>query len=1199
MQGHTTGTGRWRSKGSHLYVGVDWVMRGVAGSESGVDMVLASRAEQVWGLDRSLRLFKEDFEESGIAVEFGENDVVTAGLLRAGILAGRRVAALFEMRGLRQAMDVLYEASRVVISGQGAGLVIACESHGSGPRNWNSRGTSGKGVRDPERTVVRGKPGLVHDVPADARELAVYLGLPVILPGSAGEIEEYVNEGLRLSRTARTLVMMWLTPTLVGSGETEHGGHDGSVRAAPPGELRPDDTSTPFHLEVRRRELSRLLNPPVQGEEVPLAFITIGTAHTSLRHALSILGQSGKFPILKMAHVNPADRRAIEQFLLRCKRVIVVEGGRSILEQNIHGIARELTRANHVNVAEVYGKLLPGAAAANAEGTASAAGGDDGRHLTLGQRRLATMIGRMGWNPAGAAMGLPWSTDLHPSELALRLGPVLRALRQGDQRMLEARLAAAESDADASLEVRLQRRARGRGDESLVRLLVNSAMEDLREELSQAAADRRAIQLEVESIDTAPLEEQEGRRTVVELERRRLASVGRAAISHAIRRRLSMTFLVLPDSAEKAQRLDTAEADRLVRGVIREAETSVATVTTLDPSDGPAFRHALKNEVLFAGVSVVIIDTEQARSAAPVAGPAEEWAHLGFAPIQAWVRAGGASCTLGYEWLLRRGWDNPSVLDGVRGPKLERPIEGDWRRTALDGWDHFEEIRLARSRAPRETARWFEEATLPDPEYRHGKDPTWRAHVCGPSGPAMDLAVLLMEQAGQRMGYRVQLLRGRDGSGSFAQFVFTRPAAGEQPMPITARTPYGGADVILALDKSSLAEAMDEEGGHRVACAGRTSALLDNSPSLAEALLAEDGGSTGREGDEELARLLQPGGLLHVQAAEMSGQLLNGRDLAGVVLVGTAFQRGLIPVSWESLHRASQRISGDSLNQVPTALRLGRGLALRETGEILGEKPARMPTARQMVRMHERIMRSRRKFGSRRRAAEFRTEATATLEVMPGLRRADPSGDTERMLTLRLVDCEVWGGIATCREYARRIAAIYKAESEGNEYRVTRKAIQELAWGMLYADPVFVAATVARPDRLREEERRRGCRRTAEDRLTVRVRMRVGPPVAANFGLGPLAGVYIGLSTRWCAVLGECRFLRHWPWWSRREKQYRQQSIDLMERCARSLPGRESVWQEILGQMGQVRGCEPRRLALIRRSRVAIASLLELSGESM
>lgn len=1195
---------RWRTKGSHLCVGVDWVMRGVIGAEIGVDMLLASRAEQVWGLDRSLRLFKDDLDEGAISVELAENDVVTAGLLRAGILAARRVVALFEMRGLRQAFDVLYETSRVTGSPQGAGLIVACESHGPSTRVWSP---------DPSAaapSAPRGKPGLAQALPADPRELAVYLGIPLLTPSSPSEIAADINEGLRLARAARSLVMLWITPMLVGSGETEHDSRDTSIRAASPAEIRPDDTSTPFHVEVRRRELSRILNPPVQGEESPLGFITAGTAHTSLRHALNLLGQTGRFPILKLAHLNPVDRRAVEQFLLRVKRVIVVEGGRSILEQNVHGIARELARAGHENVAQVYGKLLPPILPADPSDPHTPASvvpipsALPQPDLSPGQRRLAAMISKMGFNPAGAAAGLPWTTDLHPSEIALRLAPILQSLRVGDPKARTESLARLQELAGAPLTLARPRPRTSRRDESLVRLLVDSAVEDLREELSQPAADRRPIDLDVESIDTAPLEEHPGRRTIVEFERRRLAGVGRAAITHAIRRRLSITFLILPDSVEKAQRFETSEADRLVRGVIREAEAPAAAVTTLDPSDGPAFRHALKGEILFPGVSVVIVDAQPARLAPPIAGPAEEWAHLGYAPIQAWVRPGSANGTLCYEWLTRRGWDQPSLLDGVRGPRIERH-RSDWLGpTALDGWDHFEEIRLARTRAPRASTRWFEDFALPDPVVRNARDPHWRIHLCGPAGRSLDLAVLLLEQAGQRMGYRVQVLRGRDGAGAFAQIAFSRPTPGEPLPPITPRIPYGQADLLLALDERCLIEALDADGGHRVASTIRTAAVLDNSPHLSEALGA--GASTADESPagSDLAPHFTPQGFLPLQAAEISAELLNGRDLAGVALLGAAFQKGWVPLTWESLHRASQRVPDDPLNLIPTALRLGRSFVLGpnsvpdQNHDLRSPVHAEtLPRAEAVIRRHHTLIRRRIwRFGSARRADAFRRQAYTLLDAVPGLRRADSTTDFRSLLALRFVDCEVWGGMSACAEFSRRILAIYRAEDPAGDYPVTRGAIQELARGMLYADPVFVAATVSRPDRLRAQRRLRGCRPFANDRLTLTLRMRVGPPIAANFGLGPLAGVYVSLSSPLCTLLGSCRFLRWWPWWARREKQYRQDILSLFDRCPGDLPQRAPLWIEIINQLQRVRGCEPRRLALIRRSRMAIAAALELAA---
>ena len=290
-----------------MSIGIDWVLRGVLESETGVDLLLASRAEPIPALTTAWLRFADDLDESGVARELAESDTITAGLMRAALLARRRVVGLFEMRGFRQAVDALFDAGQIRVSPRSGGVLVVCHSR------WNFG-------RPPEpATSASGWQSVHRPQISDPRDLAAYLDVPILAPSAPAECARMLNEAIRLSRAGGTLVMLYLSPLIMGGGETEP--HiDESARRGIPSIVDPrtEDRGTPFQTEVRRRRLDQVFNSPLPGEVVPLAFITFGTAHAALRHALSLLDLSGRLPILRLGCINPFDPQPIEQFLRRC-----------------------------------------------------------------------------------------------------------------------------------------------------------------------------------------------------------------------------------------------------------------------------------------------------------------------------------------------------------------------------------------------------------------------------------------------------------------------------------------------------------------------------------------------------------------------------------------------------------------------------------------------------------------------------------------------------------------------------------------------------------------------------------------------------------------------------------------------------------------------------------------------------------------
>ena len=1133
----------WKSRTrreKELNLGIDWVLRGILESEAGVDLVLASRAEPIPGLAASLTRFRTEFEESGIATEQAESDTITAGLLRAALLARRRVVGLFELRGFRQAVDALYDAGQIRVNPRSGGVLVVSHSR------WNF----GRILDTPR--LASGWQTVRRSALSDPRDLATYLDLPIIAPSAPAPCAQSVNEALRLSRASGSLVVLYLSPLIMGGGETDPHLEDAPNRVGhsatdPRGEGR----GTPLLIEIRRRRLDQVFNAPLPGEVVPVGFITFGSAHAALRHALALLGLTGRVPILRLGCANPFDPLAVEQFLGRCERVIVIENGRAFVEQGVHLLAEQLRRGGD-RTAEVYGKSLP----------------------ALADR------------PTGS---IACEIELHPSELAESLGEIFADRRTaGGHDTVGDRLASLRAARPESTRLMFERSRPSAREQHLIRPLVDAVIEELRDELSVAGADRPATELSVEPLDTATLERPEGQRQIIEMERRRVPTVGRSAITHAILRHHETTFLVLPDPPDRSSGIDPADVDRLARSMVSERESRQLRIIRTDPTDLAAFARDLRSAVLGAGVSVVIIDARSAAEPENVAGPSRLWVERGFAPVESTVIPSSPRAAVAFAWLIRRGWNHTAVLDGVHGPRLHTADPSDPLTTPLDAWPGFEEYRLHRRRPPEQAAGrgWATEPPPPTPRHQHVA--AWHAHVCGRNESDVQQALRLIESAGRRMGYRVQALLGRAGAGWFSQIALTHPRANEPVQPITPRIPWGSAHVVIAMDFESLVESIEFEGHLAVASPQCTSLVLDLSPAIAASL--DEGIDSGRYVvPGELNAIIPPVERLVLRAGELcEGRLKSRRDVAAT-LVGAAFQRGLIPITEASLHDTAAAMDDHGLGHQPQAVAFGRSLAAASADQAALDDPT-PPGPESLVRLHAAIM-SRRRPGRRASSAQFRQLALGTLDAVTGLRRTDPTRLSERRFIARLIDCEYWGGLATARSYAHAVSAIYAAERSPVNYPITRLAIEEIARGLLIADGPFVARTALRHDRRRRWLRDLGADRAGGDTLTLRVRGQV-----RHAWLRAVIGEYWSLGWVGLLLLTTLRPARVIPTWHRKDREYRQWILELSRRCADDLPERASLWLEIFRQLTRVRGHGVRREVRIRHVRTAVQSILELAG---
>ncbi len=1204
-------------------IGVDCIFEGILNSTAGFEMVLASRAEPIPNLQQSIERYQSELDEAAIHLHVTDDDTTTAGLIRASIRAARSAIALFDVRGFRRAFDTLYEVTKMNTPAGVPAVIVACESR------WRE-------LLEPTANPVRHLDLLTpldanaskrnseqqHHVPADLRELAHYLGLPILAPASPPEVSAYINEAALLSQAARQPILVYLSPALIGGGETNWDTPDSELRPIPVSKLERHGPTIPHALldEARARSIDRVLNAPVSGEVAPLGFVTFGTAHTALRHALSILGLKGRIPILKLGLANPIDRHSAHQFLTRCRDVVVIENGEPIIETQLLAINQALNQKG-ISTPRILGDRL---------------------HLDVNQPHQATPL----TSAAGVPLtGIPHDVELNPTELVQIITEILRTrfikpisaetARPLDQRQLF----------KTSKLIRTRRTPNPSPTTiNLFLPVIKTALEELTEQLAIPEPNRAPISIRIENAETTSFETSENERVVVLIQRRRLVNVGRSVIAHAIQRNLPITFLVLPRNRHATHEPGSADADRMIRGIVGDSDAARISIGTVDPTEGFNFRHSLRREILSDSVSVLIADLENYHSQT-IPTDDQNLVQGGIPAVEYHLQPASHETTLHFEWLLKRGYADSRPLDGVHGPKIAPPKVRNQFAPPLDGWDGFEELRLYRKRSLLTT---FDlDSELPEPSSRPATSAYWRVHVAAQHGDDVDRVAVILSNLGTRMGFRIQIIRGRDSAGAFAQLLFSRPRPGQPVDPISPRISVGDADLVLAFGAASLLEALTPDSKHQVATPGQTTIIFD--PGIPQnpdtrthhaamrPFLATQQAPAPQAAAVALAVELKELGISCEIAPlqQLCARFFYRRDLAAAAIIGFAFQQGLIPATLEVLEKLGRRArkAADSEGQaadsqlVPQAIKLGRRFALDQTASaqsVADESsifthppestmpqpthqtlsssntvvPHRPPATAIRYQHPEHLIKkyclaiSRRRHPRAKHQAEnFRDLAYGTLDAVTRLRHRDPGRAAENELIARIIDCEVWGGPRYAKAYADRVRAVYATEVAGDDFEVTRLVITHLAKAMIWVDPFFLCAYAVRPNRIRRMNRQMRISRASGERLTFRIRTRNQTALLRNF-----VGPYWKFTPLTAGIIRHARALRYLPGMFRHEKHYRRWVLELIDESIAQMPEKRSLYLEAIGQLERVHGPAPGRWRRASRVRLAVQSLREIAA---
>lgn len=879
-------------------------------------------------------------------------------------------------------------------------------------------------------------------------QLAMSLDMPAIAPSSISALKDDVDYALRLSRSSMRPVALIVHRSLFQLGEMVEVRPN---RAAPVAEaLLARGQRKPRWSEVRdvtrmarRMELNQVRSQPNPGEVVPVGFITVGPTDRTVQFLLHVLRLVGRVPIFHLGMVHPVDDVALSRFLGRCEQVIVLEprpGAPGAASQLVLRVAERM-RYTGERCATVWGRHLPAAADATAETEA------DSR---------SEAIAHLKQSPGVCARDV-----LHPSLLIRRVLHLVHAIRP--QLQISARLEADPPTLDGTLPPR-GRNIGFTGAARHVRRILKDVDQWLRkqEQSDDSPAERRA--LAIDGVTPGG-----GFDRIIPVEtwsHLSFITSGVQAVRQASREREPWIFIVTDFTSE-----DRFNLERFARGSVPDEMVDVTRIERVKIDESRALREKLQHAVSHDGLTILLVQDSSPPQFDPMVMERQlaEIDRTGVEPLLRIIRPTDEVCRFPLPQAEGEGEDDDA--DHAGGPpqhelKTEINVEHNPRqfgsRVRLSLRPMKEQIDIIRTRPPAWIWQRYAQGplALPTPIHRHGRE--WRVHLAGVRGRSPGVAAELIADAGRAMGFDVAWAHETapigPGIRAWSQLLYTRAANMNRAPALSPYIPFGEADVLIGLDGFETLRAIDPALDLRVAAGDRTHTIVNSS-----ALSHEPHHAADRVPQRMRSRLmdaLRPvtrdeHRRIH-DIASVCRQWFYTDRVTDIVMLGMAFQLGLVPATVEAVDIAISAAEARGLGRVREAFTFGRHLAVddRMLQRSMSEPDDDL---HRIIRRTIKSLRGRRLL-SRTLADRFKRLVEQSITSMPGLSETAAGRRSLRDLVVGLYRCVEWGGIEYADQYATLVMNLYRRDHADTGRAMTRDAILPLAEAMLIRDPVYLAS---------------------------------------------------------------------------------------------------------------------------------------------
>lgn len=874
------------------------------------------------------------------------------------------------------------------------------------------------------------------------RRLARDAGLAIIEPGDLSSLRDSIEHALRLSRAGVMPVAVIAHRTLLESSETILARPNRVVSGVDELILQRKSKRAPLSADsgdllrvARRFELNVAASLPSPGEREVIGFIAVGACERALAHVLDELGLSGRVPVLRLGLVSPIDDSILQRLLDRVQQVVVLEP-------------------------------RPGSVASFVIEAADLIRRRGGRVPPIASRELPP-------RPNGEVPYLAPEDAVRPSLLVRRIIHLLHAVRPSLD--VAARLESRDAELEA---LALPVRDAGLGSSGAMRVVAQALVELDQDLRSRAAGEEEAegVRPRMLALESLPPRGDAAERVIVELyARRRFLREGPEAIRQAARDGMDRLIVVVDAGGGS-----DADLVRLADAAIPAEASERVRVARTDLNDRAGLRESLLRSVESRGVAVLVASDGPPPRLDPDAIDRllVERDRLGYQPQQRLVWSADIACEI-----------RPPAIAGLLDDAEEQgatPIQGSFTTEDLgvrvDGirfraMTISEQVEVVRTRPPLSAySRGIAGIAAPRPI--HAEQGVYRAHVAGLRGPLPGLLGSILASAGRTMGYRVEVASNDEvcgrGRRAWSQVLFVRLRGADARAPRTASIPYGEADLVLGVDAVETLRALGPDPALRVASPNRTAVIANDGPLEDQFDESRVAACSALVGTVERVALATHSSV--DDYASLSRTNLLSERLVDVVLLGLAFQRGLVPVSLEAMEAAIRgaeaRGFGRSFEAFSFGRRLESGAVVRRTAE------EREPIERLVRRLALELVRER--FGGRARAERYARSAAGMAGVFARLGDGEQVDRATRAVVTALYRSIVWGGTRMMYVYERLMDGLLKADPSGDLAVI---AAEPLADALLVRDLMYVLSMSTSLEQRRRIRERLGVRASHGDTL--------------------------------------------------------------------------------------------------------------------
>jgi len=1131
-----------KEDGAEVFTGNELLIKGALETDGGTHLLTGYPGSPVAGFFDSMESIAPLLKEKGIRASIANNEALGAAMLNGSQMGPLRGICCMKSVGLHVAADALALGTLAGAHPNGGALVII------GDDPWSDS----------------------TQVPADSRYLCKHIFMPVMEPATNQELKDWINLGFKLSREANVYIGYLVTTNQADGGgsvqcrpnhfpdlsavnkfsiDTAQIDFERTVLLPPRTWIREQGMPERFGKlfeSARRHGVNRIINArPNVPWRAEIGFVATGLGFSYLMHALEELGVADQVPVLKLGISYPIDPQLIEEFSQQVRSIFVVEERRGFMEEQISEIVSKLNQnATGANRTNVWGKEFP-----------------------------------------AGLQGIPATRGFNPSILIERLGPLGKFFHDPNLALNEDRIDCAveliqktgtfeiqipprtptfcpgcphRDSASVLIEMKKQfrdekymRREHKRGpvdvvfhgDTGCYTMLMFEPTKDLMHNYSGMGLGGGTGA----GIDPFITNKQ-----VVFLGDSTFFHSGMLGISNALKQGQDITYIILdnqttamtghqPTPSMDVDIVGDSTYKQSIDGIVEAMLGQGVHVVRANPAYRETWRGMLEDTILRDGVKVIVADKECGITyhRRETREERKEIREHGFLAEKRFVNVNPDVCEHCLECTIATGCPGLTFVETPFGAKVQTDLSwcvADTACTKIYACPSFEEITIVRTQKPPAPIDAIDLSNLPVPEPRPF-DEAWHCHLAGVGGQGIGVCTATIVRAGFRQGYNVLFcdkkgLAIRNG-GVFSQVTFTKNNSHASVL-----IPYGKADLVIGVDPLEACRSLDPKGNLRVGSPERTSAVVNSfkTPTILT-LLGKDNFNVA-EVEATIQKYTRPDDYFGLNVAGISEHFFGTKLYANVVMLGIAFQRGLLPISLESIEWGLKETMGSAAADNLKALSLGRKLVLEPE---LAHKHELHETYEEFVSERMDVLKRNHRWG-RRWAFDF---AQLVRRSEQNIKLGD---QTARDLVWRLYDLVEFGTGDYAKQYLDLVERVYAQDSAEKDYAATKAVIWNLHKAMIIKDEVYVAHLLTSEEKTRRDHHRYHVDESRGDKIIYHHLNRPEFNIAGRdfrFKMSP---------KKWMLnTMKHFRWLRGvMPAWHSREREFRDWYIGLVEKFVQS-----------------------------------------------